>query len=99
MSASGPSGPLVLIVFLLTCGCYKCLPYGAMCLPALRECGISWLYSLTFAFCYNKSGQNQTLSYDVASESEITSCNKFDKPLVFLLIFDNVMTPVTSLRT
>ena len=34
-------------------------------------------------------------SYDVASGCEITPCNKIDKPLVFY----NVLTPITTLRT
>ena len=40
-----------------------------------------------------------TLSYDVASESEITPCNKIDKPLVVYRFTGNVMTSVTTLRT
>ena len=39
------------------------------------------------------------LSYDVASESEITPCNKIDKPLVVYRFTGNVMTSITMLRT
>ena len=39
------------------------------------------------------------LSYDVASGSEITPCNKIDKPLVVYRFTGNVMTSVTTLRT
>ena len=39
------------------------------------------------------------LSYDVASGSEITPCNKIDKPLVVKRFTGNVMTPITPLRT
>ena len=39
------------------------------------------------------------LSYDVASESEITPCNKIDKPLVVYRFTGNVMTSITTLRT
>ena len=39
------------------------------------------------------------LSYDVASESEITTCNKIDKPLVVYRFTGNVMTSITTLRT
>ena len=39
------------------------------------------------------------LSYDVASESEITPCNKIDKPLVVYRFTGNVMTFITTLRT
>ena len=39
------------------------------------------------------------LSYDVASGSEITSCNKIDKPLVVYRFTGNVMTSITMLRT
>ena len=39
------------------------------------------------------------LSYDVASGSEITPCNKIDKPLVVCRFTGNVMTSITTLRT
>ena len=42
---------------------------------------------------------NSQLSYDVASESEITPCNKIDKPLVVYRFTGNVMTSITTLRT
>ena len=38
------------------------------------------------------------LSYEVASESEITPCNKIDKPLVVYRFTGNVMTSITKLR-
>ena len=40
-----------------------------------------------------------TLSYDVASESEIRPCNKIDKPLVVYRFPGNVMTSITTLHT
>ena len=40
-----------------------------------------------------------SLSYDVASGSEITPCNKIDKPLVVYRFTGNVMTSITTLRT
>ena len=39
------------------------------------------------------------LSYDVASEGEITPCNKIDKPLVVYRFTGNVMTSITALRS
>ena len=42
---------------------------------------------------------DQILSYDVASGSEITPCNKIDKPLVVYRFTGNVMTSITTLRT
>ena len=39
------------------------------------------------------------LSYDVACGSEITPCNKIDKPLVVYRFSGNVMTTITTLRT
>ena len=39
------------------------------------------------------------LSLNVASESEITPCNKIDKPLVVYRFTGNVMTSITTLRT
>ena len=41
----------------------------------------------------------RTLSYDVASGSEITPCNKICKPLVVYRFSGNVMTSITSLRS
>ena len=38
-------------------------------------------------------------SYDVGSESEITPCNKIDKPLVVYRLTGNVMMAITTLRT
>ena len=38
-------------------------------------------------------------SYVVASGSEITPCNKIDKPLVVYIFSGNVMTSITTLRT
>ena len=40
-----------------------------------------------------------TSYYDVASGSEITPCNKIDKPLVVYRFTGNVMTSITTLRT
>ena len=39
------------------------------------------------------------LSIDVASGSEITTCNKIDKPLVVYRFTGNVMTSITKLRS
>ena len=39
------------------------------------------------------------LSYDVASGSEITPCNKINKPLVVYRFTGNVMTSITKLRS
>ena len=39
------------------------------------------------------------LSYDVASGSEITPCNKICKPLVVYRFTGNVSTSITTLRT
>ena len=49
-----------------------------------------------------KSGNGDNyvfLSYDVASGSEITPCNKICKPLVVYRFTGNVMTSITTLRT
>ena len=44
------------------------------------------------------SNFNIHLSYDVASGSEITPCNKIDKPLVVYRFSGNVMTSITTQR-
>ena len=38
------------------------------------------------------------LSHDVASESDITSCNKINKPLVIYIFLGNVMTSIKTLH-
>ena len=38
------------------------------------------------------------LSYNVASGSEIMSCNKIDKPLVVYRFLGNVLTSIITLR-
>ena len=48
----------------------------------------------------NHSGYNNpSLSYDVASGSDITPCNKIDKPLVVYRFTGNVLTSIATLRT
>ena len=41
----------------------------------------------------------EILSYDVGSGSEITPCNKIDKPLVVYRFMGNVTTSITTLHT
>ena len=59
----------------------------------------------TMSFVMDKSktrasvSKEFTLSYDVASGSEITPCNKICKPLVVYRFSGNVMTSITTLRT
>ena len=52
------------------------------------------------AMCYNLQRlQNiNHLSHDVASESDITPCNKIDRPLVVYRFTGNVMTSIVTLR-
>ena len=50
----------------------------------------SWYFPAKHVIC---------LSYDVASGSEITPCNKIDKPLVVYRFTANVMTSITTLRS
>ena len=45
------------------------------------------------------TGILHVLSYDVASGSEMTPCNKICKPLVVYRFSGNVMTSITTLRT
>ena len=57
----------------------------------------SHLKNLTKA--HAKFQKELVLSYDVASGSEITPCNKICKPLVVYRFSGNVMTSITTLRT
>ena len=52
---------------------------------------------LDFTACIKVPKSN--LSYDVASGSEITPCNKIDKPLVVYRFTGNVVTSITTLRS
>ena len=52
-----------------------------------------------FSVTSDKQAGQTRLSYDVASMSEITPCNKIDKPLVVYRFTGNVMTSITTLRT
>ena len=44
------------------------------------------------------SNQYWSESHDVASENDITPCNKIDKPLVVYRFTGNVMTSIKTLR-
>ena len=74
--------------------------------PKFSSCGELRLYfifhaSENIAF-YIFCGEQLTiiyLSYDVASGSEITPCNKIDKAQVVYRFTGNVMTSITTLRT
>ena len=62
------------------------------------------IFILSFSIIYSSISSSQqlnifSLSYDVASGSEITPCNKIDKPLVVYRFTGNVMTSVTTVRT
>ena len=55
---------------------------------------------LAFLFdIYASPCHNNILENDVASVSEITPCNKINKPLVVYRFKRNVMTSITTLRT
>ena len=47
----------------------------------------------------NKGVLYYNVSYDVASGSKITPCNKIDKPLVVYRFRGNIMTSITKLST
>ena len=67
----------------------------------LSDSGCRGLYQTVDAVSlYIRQWMYLTLSYyDVASESEITLCNKIEKPLVVYRLTENVMTSITTLRT
>ena len=60
---------------------------------------IRFLSSAVFFLFESSSHRDLILSYDVASGSEITPCNKIDKTLVVYRFSGNVMTSITTLRT
>ena len=62
------------------------------------------IFSMTWVNISEKtwfSLNDATLSYDVGSCSDITACNKINKPLVVLVcrVLGNVMMSITTLRT
>ena len=59
--------------------------------PSKPSLGVTYIIWLN----YLKSN----LSYDVAFGSEITPCNKIDKPIVVYRFTGNVMTSITMLHT
>ena len=60
---------------------------------------LSVLSNFAIIFDGEKRAVYLTLSYDVASGSEITPCNKICKPLVVYRFTGNVITSITTLRT
>ena len=52
-----------------------------------------------FLQSYGRVNSYFYLSYDVASESKLTPCNKIDKPQVVYRFTGNVMTSITTLHT
>ena len=65
----------------------------------LRNNKIIFTYELCIELKLVLLKNDGILSYDVASLSEITPCNKIDKPLVVYRFSGNVMASITSLRT
>ena len=61
-------------------------------------CLISWI-GITIYWQLKCGTYVITLSYDLMSGSEITPCNKMDKPLVVYRFTGNVMMSITRLRT
>ena len=55
--------------------------------------------SVTSSSCLRFLRKYISLSYNVASGSEIMPCNKIDKPLIVYRFLGNVMTSITTLRT
>ena len=54
--------------------------------------------SIIFMLTLVKNGTFD-LSYNAASGSEITPCNKIDRPLVVYRFTESIMTSITTLRT
>ena len=56
-----------------------------------------WISCVMAQLCFNPChAEYFYLSYDIASGSEITPCNKIDKPLVVYRFTGNVMTSITT---
>ena len=62
-------------------------------------CSLHFSHVSTVMSGYLLSTVYTILSYDVVPESEITPCNKIDKPPVVYRFTGNVMTSITTMRT
>ena len=67
----------------------------------LEQCTSSnaFLFSCEVPYKMEWKEKNKTLSYDVASGSEIIPCNKIDKPLVVYRFSGNIIRSITTLHT
>ena len=73
---------------------------GIKCQKRFKEIHVMFILMTTYFAIKNIKGWDYTLSsYDVASGSEITPCNKMDKPLVVYRFTGNVITSITTIRT
>ena len=68
--------------------------------PDSRNCCLNLVFDIwSVQKTLSEKSFTKLYHYDVASESEITPCNKIDKPLVVYRFTGNVMTSITTLRT
>ena len=68
--------------------------------PAATKFGVKLHFYFIYFWGKKKNANNNNyLSNDVASGSDITLCNKICKPLVVYRFTGNVMTSITTLRT
>ena len=72
---------------------FKLLWYSSTS-PFLKGFTFQWFKNLLY-----KGGIEKSLSYDVASGSEITPWNKIDNLLLVYKFTGNVMTSITTLRS
>ena len=64
-----------------------------------KDLHVNHLTANDFASCLFQYRLEAHLSYDVTSGSEITPCNKIDKPLVVYRFSGNIMMSITTLHT
>ena len=82
------------VISFFTCWYYHKSPISTLLFHSLPA---DIIISIQFQLCYFIL--YLLLSYDVASGSEITPCNKICKPLVVYRFTGNVITSITTLRT
>ena len=84
--------------FLVISSIYYSQNRSALSCKLKRDNSLLTIYSVNY-FTMLIAIADLFLSYDVASGSEITPCNKIDKPLVVYRFTGNVMTSIATLRT
>ena len=94
---------LVIVVWLLLVVSRVCLHFVIVVFPDHTHLQLFYARIVVYRFyciaLYHSQTRRHNISYDVVSGSEITPCNKIDRPQVVYRCSGNVMPSITTLRT